>query len=68
MDEQLPDLSQELASMGRGSMQRRIWQLEASLADSEAELQAAYDQIHDLNNQLQTCKLQDQISKAKDGG
>lgn len=34
----LPDLSQELASMGRGSMQRRIQLLEAALAEADETL------------------------------
>lgn len=34
----LPDLSQELASMGRGSMQRRIEQLTAALEVAKQEL------------------------------
>ena len=37
----LPDLSQELAEMGRGSLQRRIMRL-------EQELKAAYDRIREL--------------------
>ena len=50
MDEQLPgtdvliDLSQELASMGRGSMQRRILRL-------EAELKAAMERIRELEDE-----------------
>ena len=37
----LPDLSQELAEMGRGSLQRRIMRL-------EQELKLAYDRIREL--------------------
>ena len=49
----LPDLSQELASMGRGSMQRRIEQLEAELAmvakfvKEDLEDALPYDEIPD---------------------
>ncbi len=53
----LPDLSQELAEMGRGSLQRRILRL-------EQELKEAYDRIHDLNGQVQASLLREKLAKA----
>jgi hypothetical protein len=56
-NDQIADLSQELASMGRGSLQRRILRL-------EQELKEAYDRIHDLNGQLQVYRLKELLAKA----
>jgi TolA-binding protein len=56
----LPDLSQELAEMGRGSLQRRIMRL-------ERELKEAYDRIHDLNGQVQAYRMKEQLTKAAAG-
>lgn len=53
----LPDLTQELASISRGAMQRRIMQL-------EAELKETYRQIHELNNQVQVYKMKEILAKA----
>lgn len=56
-DDRIADLSQELASMGRGSMQRRILRL-------EQELTEANDRIHDLNGQVQAYRLKEALGKA----
>ena len=58
--DQIADMSQELASMGRGSMQRRILRL-------EQELKETYDRIHDLNGQVQTYRLKEALAKAAAG-
>ena len=43
----LPDMSQELASMGRGSMQRKIQQLQAALDVAKFALDAISDDRSD---------------------
>jgi len=58
--DQIADLSQELASMGRGSMMQRILRL-------EQELKEAYDRIHDLNGQVQTYQLKERLAKTAAG-
>lgn len=57
MDE-IADLSQELAAMGRGSLMRRIQQLEAELAQ-------ANERIHEQNNQLQAYRTREQLRERK---
>jgi hypothetical protein len=51
----LPDMSQELASMGRGSMQRRIQLLEQALAAAETVL----DQI--ASDNTDACDKADRV-------
>jgi len=58
--DQIADMSQELASMGRGSMQRRILRL-------EQELKEAYDRIHDLNGQVQAYRLKELLANTARG-